>query len=146
VNGEGHYRPMERYNVNVPCSICFPVKPMFLVILFIATCLAGQTSYAADVVCAVSTKYNCDPTGCRQIEAFTFSKIDASTSTYSRCDNKGCDDYHALLSQDGDYVEISLPQNGALAKVEVSSGFFLEVVTLGRGMLISFGNCRAGGQ
>jgi hypothetical protein len=54
----------------------------------------------------------------------------------------GCDDYDALISRSGDFVNVALPEHGRLAKMSQSDGGFVEVATLGTAALVRYGHCR----
>ena len=99
-------------------------------------------STAADR-CDVKQKFLCNQTGCQSTAPTIFSRIDTDQRTYSRCDQKGCDDYQAAISRSGDFMLIALPERGLLAKVSLSNGGFLEVATLGLDAYVSYGQCRA---
>ena len=96
---------------------------------------------AAVVRCDVQTKHQCTPDGCEPLSPATWALLDARAGTYARCDDRGCDEYAASYARAGDFVTISLPERGMLAKLSVSDGRFLEVATIGTTALTSFGAC-----
>jgi hypothetical protein len=59
---------------------------------------------------------------------------------YERCDQKGCDRYRAAVSYSGMFANISLPENGAMARL-TEDGVMLEVLTLHMGVLVRYGRC-----
>lgn len=61
---------------------------------------------------------------------------------YSRCDSVGCDTYDARISKSGQFLEIEVPGHGVLAKLDLDTLKFLEVVTLTTDVVyLSWGYC-----
>ena len=113
-------------------------------VVVLTTALAGCSAPAyASVRCAIQAKYSCSPEGCEGVKPSVSSRIDLERGTYSRCDTKGCEDYAAAISRSGDFANVALPERGMLAKVSMSDGAFVEIVTLGLGTLVSYDTCTA---
>lgn len=93
--------------------------------------------------CDISMKQQCQPaTGCISVPATVFNLVNVSLGTYSRCDTAGCDEYEASLSKSGIFVEIDVPGRGVLAKLDLATFKFLEVVTLTTDLVyLSWGAC-----
>ena len=47
----------------------------------------------AAVRCEIKQKFSCNQIGCQSTVPTVFSRIDADQGIYSRCDQRGCDDY-----------------------------------------------------
>jgi hypothetical protein len=60
---------------------------------------------------------------------------------YTRCYQKGCDEYDMKLVRSGEYALIEVSGRGMLAKIN-TAGSFMEVVTLMDQALISYGTCK----
>lgn len=97
---------------------------------------------SAQVTCTIASKFSCGPQGCKQGTPTIVIRVDEERQQYSRCDAKGCDDYAAVFSRSGMFVNISMPKNGVMAKMTEDGPSFLEVVTVMDVPLISFGTCK----
>jgi hypothetical protein len=114
-------------------------KPLAAGLLTVVFC---STSASADVTCTIREKYSCaEGEGCAPVENTIVVRIDIPGATYSRCDAKGCDDYGALFSSSGEYINIDVPGRGMVAKMASDGSEFVEVATLMSVVLLSFGNC-----
>ena len=98
---------------------------------------------AQPIRCEVTSKFTCNPGGCRAHKLGAFNLIDFDRRKFSRCDRKGCDDYPAVVSQpQGEYIIIDIPGRGIFAKLSNDGSEYVEVISLGTVILLSFGRCR----
>ena len=66
-----------------------------------------------------------------------------SDGTYERCGDGGCDKYKAQTTDSGSFRNLSLPENGSLARVTADNKI-VEVLTLWDKVLIRHGHCSPG--
>lgn len=121
------------------------INPMYrLAAASLAGLLCTTPVLAESFRCDISVKQQCQlATGCTVAPAKVFNRVDLSLSTYSRCDTTGCDEYQASLSKSGIFVQIDVPGRGMLAKLDLDTLEFLEVVTLTIDVVyVSWGACR----
>jgi hypothetical protein len=97
---------------------------------------------AATLRCDIASKFLCQSAGCSTATASVWNLIDMDAKTYSRCDRSGCDTYDAVFSPSGVFLNIALPANGLIAKLEPGTGSFSEVASLAGEVYVSFGVCR----
>jgi hypothetical protein len=81
----------------------------------------------------------CEARGCKEGEPVVTVRWEPGRS-YQRCDGKGCDSYQPHVSYSGIWTEISLPENGTLAKID-ADGRYVEVATINDAVLIYRGQC-----
>lgn len=110
-------------------------------VFVLTVALVGIAKADAIVSCEIHSKFSCSTARCDSVASSVANRIDLERGTYSRCDSRGCDDYNAVISRSGDFLNIALPEHGMLAKVSTIDGGFLEVVTVGLSTLISSGTC-----
>jgi hypothetical protein len=92
--------------------------------------------------CDIAQKQICERGAARRaVPAKAWSKIDLKAARYSRCDRLGCDDYPAVVRSAGVWTTLSLPDHGMLARVGRQAEF-VEIVTLGDSVYLSYGKCR----
>ena len=72
----------------------------------------GAREAGAGVRCDADAKFSCSPAGCETAAPGATARIDPERRVYSRCDARGCDEYDALISRSGDYVNVALPEHG----------------------------------
>ena len=94
------------------------------------------------MTCTVTHKYACGDKGCTSGDPTIVIRIDFDRSIYSRCDAKGCDDFDAVITRSGIFVNVALPNRGAMAKLSEDGSNFTEVVTVMTTPVISLGYCR----
>lgn len=102
----------------------------------------SSTPAMAQVTCTITSKFGCGPQGCKQGTPTIVVRIDEERQQYSRCDAKGCDDYAALFSRSGMFLNIAMPKNGAMAKMTEDGSSFVEIVTVMDVPIICFGTCK----
>lgn len=119
------------------------INPMQSLLASLACLLCATPALAEGFRCDISMKQQCQPaTGCIAVPAKVFNLVDLSLGTYSRCDTAGCDEYEASLSKSGIFVEIDIPGRGMLAKLDLGTFKFLELVTLSTDVVyLSWGTC-----
>lgn len=101
-----------------------------------------SAAQAQELQCTVASKFICSQsTGCLVGYVEMWSGVDLKRGTISRCDPKGCNIYPAQFNTSGNYVNISLPQGGYMAKMSLDGSQFSEVATIGGTVLLSFGSC-----
>ena len=104
--------------------------------------LFSSEALALKSICVIADKNVCAEGKCRPIENNITVEIDWDKNTYSRCDSKGCSEYPASVTRSGEFLNVSLPQGGTMAKISISNSAFLEVATLGMIAFISNGICQ----
>jgi hypothetical protein len=95
---------------------------------------------AGTLTCRFQAARWCSPEGCEDTDASTFVRWTPATSTFERCDERGCDRYRARVSYSGAFANIALPENGALARLS-ANGTMLEVSTSFHSALVRHGRC-----
>ncbi len=117
----------------------------------IAVFLMGVVSAASNVAaseftCHPAEKYLCSPgKGCQKSVVTVFAKFSATgagRASYSRCDQRGCDQHDANTYSSGSFLNIELPGKAVFAKVG-PDGAWTEVVSLGNDVIIAQGRCVA---
>lgn len=109
----------------------------------LGTLLSVTPAVAEPVRCTWTEKVQCDPgMGCTAQPVRTWATIDLAARRYQRCDRLGCDTYDAHVTRSGIYYIVDLPGRGVFAKLG-ADGQGTEVISLGRGVLVSHGRCRA---
>jgi len=113
------------------------------IIIFLGLMAAASPALAEMFRCDIKEKHYCAAReGCKPINPTTYSRIDFSQETYSRCDKAGCDTYKASFSRSGIMIIIDVPGRGLFAKLTVDGSNFLEVVTILTNTYIGFGSCQ----
>ncbi len=112
--------------------------------IVIALLVLGAVSSArsAELRCEFRAKYACNLSGCRENAVTVWNLIDLDALRFSRCDQKGCDHYTITTSVSGIFINIEVPGHGMLARMSHDGSQYLEVVTLGTDVLVSYGACR----
>ena len=104
--------------------------------------VAASPAWANEIRCEIEAKYACNVSGCRENAITTWNLIDLDALRFSRCDQKGCDHYTITTSVSGIFINIEVPGHGMLARVSQDGSQYVEVVTLGTDVLVSYGSCR----
>lgn len=113
-----------------------------IAIVIAALAFQVTASESAALMCFISEKVHCaQGQGCKPVESKIAVRINTEQQLYSRCDAKGCDEYQAEFGVSGVFINIAVPKNGMLAKLSTDGRSFIEVVTLGTDVLISYGSC-----
>lgn len=108
----------------------------------LAIVLLTLPSSAATLRCEIAAKQLCQSAlGCSAAPAKVYNLVDPSTLNYARCDSLGCDTYEASIATSGNFLIIDIPGRGMLAKLDLETLAFLEVVTLTDMIYVSWGNC-----
>ena len=110
--------------------------------LVLASFMLAAPAIADNLRCDIVAKYACSAEGCEPNQLGMWNVIDLDGGEFSRCDRNGCDSYNAEISKSGLFYNIEVPGRGTMAKLAMDGTSFLEVVTLGTVVLISFGSCR----
>ena len=108
------------------------------------TKLAEQPLYerALRWICAPSRREVCSKNGCTGNPAAVTVKLDFRESTYSRCDEKGCDKYGLEFTSGGIFTTCSPHGSDAVMKVVNDGSEYMEVTTLFLAAHVNFGTCR----
>lgn len=116
----------------------------FLLFSPIIPIASAELADARAVRCDIIEKYQCEPHfGCSSIDSRVWNIVDLATSSFSRCDSFGCDDYNAVISSaDGLTMSIEIPGVGLFATIAPDGTSFSEMATIGRVVVVSFGACR----
>lgn len=104
--------------------------------------LFAVTAMGATLKCDITSKFACSPSGCVNNNLGVWNLIDLDAKRFSRCGESGCDTYDMTSSQSGVYVNFEIPRTGMLAKMAADGGQYVEVVTAGTGVLVSYGSCK----
>lgn len=97
---------------------------------------------AAAVRCEISKKFACSSSGCRDNVTTVWNLVDIKTNRFSRCDRKGCDHYPMTVTRSGLFINIDIPGRAMFAKMAADGSEFVEVVSLGTDVLVSYGSCK----
>ncbi len=113
-------------------------------ILALAAILAGLASPAlgAEMRCDISSKFACSPSGCVENTLGAWNLINFDAARFSRCDRNGCDHYSMSHTVSGIFTNIEVPGRAMIAKMTGDGFQYVEVVTLGTDVLVSYGSCR----
>ena len=103
---------------------------------------AATPAWTAEVRCEIDAKFACGLSGCRESAVTVWNLIDIDALRFSRCDRKGCDHYAMSQTVSGAFTNIEVPGRGMIAKVSLDGSQYVEVVTLGTDVLISYGSCQ----
>ncbi|MEJ2121955.1 MAG: hypothetical protein P8Z76_14870 [Alphaproteobacteria bacterium] len=112
-----------------------------LAVMFIAL-VATMPAHAAAMRCDMSKKFACTAGGCRDNAITGWNVVDFKTNRFSRCDRKGCDHYPMTVKRSGLFLNIEIPGRAMFAKMSVDGSKYLEVVSLGTSVLVSYGSCK----
>ena len=104
--------------------------------------VAALPAWATEVHCEIEAKYACNSSGCRENAIAVWNLIDLDALRFSRCDQMGCDHYTITTSVSGAFMNIEVPGHGMLARVSHDGSQYVEIVTLGTDVLVSYGSCR----
>ena len=118
----------------------FQVKGTVASIALSAFLTSGMAS-AEPMRCEITSKFSCLPAGCASNQLGIYNLIDLDRRTISRCDQNGCDTYAANVTRSGAFFVVDVPGRGMLAKLSVDGADYVELATLGPGVLVSFGHC-----
>lgn len=61
-----------------------------------------------------------------------YTLIDIDKATYSRCDNRCCDGYKPSVSKFGEFINLSLPENGLVVKIQQSDLSVVDVAMVSK--------------
>ena len=112
--------------------------------LVVATVLVGLASpaFGAAIRCEITSKFACSPSGCVENALGVWNLIDIDAARFSRCDRNGCDHYTMSQTTSGIFTNIEVLGHGMLARMSQDGSQYVEVVTLGTDVLVSYGSCR----
>ena len=83
----------------------------------------------------------CKPDGCASGDPRVSQVFAPATSTYKRCDEKGCDAYQAQVSYSGAWANVAVPDRAMFARI-MASGEYYEIVTQMDVVWIYRGQCQ----
>lgn len=112
-------------------------------LLILASAVTTTPVAAVPMTCRMVSKQQCDAgRACVATDASkVFVKLDVVARRYQRCDRFGCDTYTPEVAWSGGWINMTLPRNAMLARLD-AQGNFVEVATLGSAVLVSHGRCR----
>jgi hypothetical protein len=113
-----------------------------MLVALIAILVIATPAVAIEVKCEIASKYACSRSGCQENQITVWNIIDAQAGRFSRCDRKGCDHLEAGFSESGIYVNIWMPKKAMFAKLSLDGSDYVEVVSLGTNVLVSYGECK----
>ena len=113
---------------------------------------SSQRSAMADIAelsCFPASRFDCGGGSCTAAAPVTYFFVDygTETGTYFRCDAKGCDPYPVEVNSSGEFTQFTPSQGQAmLFKVATgdvlgNKGEFVDIATLGTGVIVSTGKC-----
>jgi hypothetical protein len=109
---------------------------------FVSFLLSCSPVFATTLRCEIDARQQCQQAkGCTTAPAMGFNMVDISGNKYSRCDSQGCDTYEAISTMSGAYLSMEVSGRGMLAKLELETLRFLEIVTLAEVVYVSWGLC-----
>ncbi len=114
---------------------------MVFCIAFAAMLTVRSLASAQQMRCEITSKFACLPSGCVPEKLGMYNLIDLERRTISRCDRKGCDKYAANVTRLGMFIVVDVPGRGTFAKLSIDGSQYVEIATLGTGVLVSFGAC-----
>lgn len=97
---------------------------------------------AAALQCEFAATQYCSVDRCERMTPSVYVTLDPVAGTYSRCDRRRCDHFTARASDSGQFVDITIPSVGAMAKLKRDGSTLTEIVTAGNDVYLSFGACR----
>lgn len=94
--------------------------------------------------CEPDSKFACGSEECSTRDPSVWIELDFKASEYSRCDDSApCDVYPMLTQSSGNFINVTLPgQGGTMLKATSDASSYVEIVTLGTGVYLSFGSCK----
>ena len=113
---------------------------ILLLVLTMFAVGAARVAIADTYRCEPEQGYVCGVEGCSTAAPSVWAVVDMDSGVYMRCDKKGCDSYDGVLSNSGIYTNVLIAP-GAIAKIENPSLEYVEVVSSGLGVNISYGQC-----
>ena len=110
--------------------------------ILVSIVLLVSPAHGQTLRCDITEKNYCEKgQGCRPVDAKVWNIIELDRETFSRCGRSGCDEYPAHISRSGVFMIIDVPGRGVFAKQSIDGSSFVEVVTLGTTVYLSFGAC-----
>ena len=100
------------------------------------------SAWAISVRCEINAKYACSARGCDETKPGAWNVVDFEAETILRCDANGCDTYQMQAVRKGIYINIEVPGRSMFAKMTTDGSDYVEVVSLGTDVLVSYGACR----
>lgn len=113
---------------------------------------SSQHSAMADIAelsCFPTSRFDCGGGSCTAAAPTTYYFVDYRTEsgTYFRCDAKGCDSYPVDVNPSGEFTQF-IPSQGQAMMFKVATGDilgnkgeFVDMATLGTGVIVSSGKC-----
>ncbi|MEK7555678.1 MAG: hypothetical protein AAB523_00130 [Patescibacteria group bacterium] len=113
---------------------------------------SSQHSAMADIAelsCFPASRFDCGGGSCTASVPATYYFVDYGTEsgTYFRCDAKGCDSYPVEVNISGEFTQFTPSQGQAMmfkvatGDVLDNKGEFIDIATLGTGVIVSSGKC-----
>ena len=121
------------------------MRHLILVIALSLLAVANSAVASAEPLsCTIFKKFHCDATsGCKRGPNARWNVVDPERQTFSRCEgNFGCEDRQAQMTRSGNFLNIEVPGDGLVAKLSDDGSQFIEIVTLGSAVHVSFGSCQ----
>jgi len=91
-------------------------------------------------ICIPSSKFFCSRVSCEMNRNYVTVLLDFTKQTYTRCDDTGCQSHPISHSYSGIYT-YAYPASGAFFKAVNDGSSFVEAVSMGEGVFISYGRC-----
>src|SRR3989344_3063688 len=113
---------------------------------------SSQHSAMADIAelsCFPTSRFDCGGGSCTPATPAIYFFVDYGTEsgTYFRCDAKGCDLYPVKVNPSGEFTQF-VPSQGQAMLFKVATGDvlgnkgeFVDIATLGTGVIVSTGKC-----
>ncbi len=91
--------------------------------------------------CTSSRAQICNSDGCQQTTPSVWIQLDFASTTYARCDSKGCDTRGATVSAAGVFTAVTLP-GGTFLKALNDGADFIDVASSSTSAFINTGTCK----
>lgn len=91
-------------------------------------------------ICTPTTTRVCSVQDCKTTRPTVRLELRPTSSQYSRCDERGCDDYDAQVSASGIYTIIEAGR-ATFVKVVNDGSEYVEAASLGTSIVQNFGRC-----
>jgi hypothetical protein len=112
--------------------------------LAVAIALLSAQASAQTYTCRFGNQHSCGPDSCRTSfgESRTHIELDFAQSRYSRCGGPSpCDSYIMSVTRSGVWLNLDFSTGVQGAKLLNDATVFIETVSIGDGVLVSYGKC-----
>jgi hypothetical protein len=107
--------------------------------------ISAVSAQADELRCTFRSRYICSPDRCAAADPSTaFVILRMETGQYGRCDGspQRCDWYPLTIQQGGLFLNLSFSVGVQGAKMSQDGNLFIETVSVGDAVLVSYGGCQ----